>query len=301
MSRKPNRNYSIVFSFVLHVLLLTFWALAVQFDLFGKIESSDNKQDSQIVFEIQPDRDVPREIVETPEDARADKPPQDAQLLSDKNARARNPEVDPNLKVGEAFSRGMMDSKELPTNSTKAGERGVLSDFPNLKPDLELDEAARKQGERSDVLADYSSEFKREYLIQPKTVTNPGESESVPKVRHDNQDSRALDLGGFSLNTYEWDFAPYVLGVKKKVEPNIFPPPAFYKMGLISGETWLRFKIMPSGELQDLQVIKYEGHKTLMQTSIQAIEISAPFAPLPRDFPEPYLEITARFTYFINK
>ena len=47
-----------------------------------------------------------------------------------------------------------------------------------------------------------------------------------------------------------------------------------------------------------LEVLEYIGHKTLMETSVRAIEVSAPFKPLPVDFPEDYLEITAQFYYF---
>ncbi|MFQ5772553.1 MAG: energy transducer TonB, partial [bacterium] len=92
-----------------------------------------------------------------------------------------------------------------------------------------------------------------------------------------------------------------MLALKKKVEHNIFPPPAFIRMGIISGETLLRFKIYPNGEMKDLEVLEYKGHETLMQTSVRAIEISAPFAPLPSNFPEAYLEVTAKFHYFIQK
>jgi hypothetical protein len=38
-----------------------------------------------------------------------------------------------------------------------------------------------------------------------------------------------------------------------------------------------------------------------MVTSSNAIEVSAPFLPLPRDFPEDYLEVTGKFIYFVQK
>jgi TonB family protein len=72
-------------------------------------------------------------------------------------------------------------------------------------------------------------------------------------------------------------------------------------MGMIDGETILRFKVMPNGEVKDLKVIKYNGHQSLMETSVQAVKNSIPFAPLPADFPENFLEVTARFSYYINR
>jgi hypothetical protein len=38
-----------------------------------------------------------------------------------------------------------------------------------------------------------------------------------------------------------------------------------------------------------------------METSFQAVENSAPFAMLPLDFPEEYLEVIANFTYVVSK
>ena len=38
----------------------------------------------------------------------------------------------------------------------------------------------------------------------------------------------------------------------------------------------------------------------LLETSRNAIRVSAPFKPLPGEFPEQYLEVTARFYYYIR-
>jgi outer membrane biosynthesis protein TonB len=108
-------------------------------------------------------------------------------------------------------------------------------------------------------------------------------------------------MGGFSLNTYQWDFAPYMLWLKNHVQRNIFPPAAFTRMGIISGNTVLRFRISRDGVLQGMELAGYEGHKSLMETSVRAIQLSAPFRALPKDFPEDYLEVTAHFEYTIRK
>jgi hypothetical protein len=70
---------------------------------------------------------------------------------------------------------------------------------------------------------------------------------------------------------------------------------------MISGETLLRFKIYPNGQLRDLEILGYEGHESLMRTSSNAVEASAPFPKLPSDFPEPYLEVTGKFMYLIHR
>ena len=105
---------------------------------------------------------------------------------------------------------------------------------------------------------------------------------------------------GIAPYTYEWDFAPYLLELKRRIRRNIFPPIAFTRLGMISGVTLLRFKIYPDGQLRDLKILGYEGDRSLMETSQTAVEISAPFPDLPSDFPEPYLEVTGKFLYLIK-
>jgi hypothetical protein len=129
----------------------------------------------------------------------------------------------------------------------------------------------------------------------------PENRDRLPGVQHDNQKTRALDMGGLSFNTYDWNFAPYLLELKRIIRSNIFPPIAFTRLGMISGETLLRFRIYPSGEMQNLVILGYRGDKSLMKTSYSAVEISAPFPKLPPDFPEPYLEVTGKFLYLIRK
>ncbi len=146
-----------------------------------------------------------------------------------------------------------------------------------------------------------ASEFNRDFLTNTPKRNNPGMPNATPRTRYDNQESRAPDMGGLSFNTYDWNFAPYMLDLKRKVERNIFPPPAFTRMGLISGESTIKFRIYPDGTMKALELIEYEGHKTLMETSYSAIKVSAPFNKLPADFPEQFLEVTAKFTYSNSK
>jgi outer membrane biosynthesis protein TonB len=68
-------------------------------------------------------------------------------------------------------------------------------------------------------------------------------------------------------------------------------------MGLIHGRVFLRFRIQQDGTLTNFELITYTGHETLKNTSVHSIRASFPFLPLPSDFPEDYLEITAGFYY----
>lgn len=285
-------------SMIFHLLLFSIWAGMVRFNIWDTHTPLDDlAEKAPIVFELQADEKFP-EVVETPEDARLKDFQKETELASDKNAAARNSEADPNLDLGEAFLKGEFEFRELPQNQTPLG--GPVPAAQNEVPN----EAGKKEEFQDENATEIfatngGDKFSKEYLTDKNYPQQAGQR--LPKGQYDNQESRAEEMGGFSFNTYDWDFAPYMLVLKKKVEGNIFPPPAFMRLGIISGTTFLKFKIYPNGELKDLELLKYEGHESLMQTSMRAIEISAPFAQLPSNFPEAYLEVTAKFHYSISR
>ncbi len=299
------RTYAIVGSVFVHLAVFLLLMVPGVFDflaiLFGGASPEIVKAEP-IVFDLQPDlRRRPTQVIETPEDAQVTETPDNARFLSDKNALARNEENPADLVTGAAFARGDFNAPELPTPRGPRGEQGAKATQQN-----EASEAREANKEEVAEKPDYfvyntASDFRPEYLVKPQTSATPGSPESTPRARYDNDQSRAPEMGALSFNTYNWEFAPYMLALKRKIEPNIFPPPAFTRLGLISGESFIRFKIYPNGEMRDLEIVKYDGHKTLMETSYRAIEISAPFPTLPSHFPEEYLEVTARFTYLVDR
>lgn len=253
-----------------------------------------------IVFDLQ-QPNLPREVIETPDDAKVVEQQKKANFLSDKNALARNPETNPNLDIGEPFARGIFETHDLPANK---GIQGQQQQMPETGEAAKTEGAAEKEPpseptEKS-VETDVSAIY-REYERQRQERMKQGVQEHVPTVLHDHQVSRALDTGGLSFNTYNWNFAPYLLALKNRIRRNIFPPAAFTHLGIINGETVLRFKIYPNGQLKDLEILQYTGHDSLMRTSSNAVEASAPFPELPSDFPEPYLEVTGKFMYLIHR
>lgn len=291
------RKSIIIVSILLHVLFFALWEAGIILDLFNGTVPLPPAEDIQpIVLDLQQpasERVRPREVIETPRDAKVVEKQDKADFLSDKNALARNPETDPNLDVGEAFSRGDLASHELPRQE---GPQGLTPDQP--RPKSQKQDQKQEQEQKPETEDLYANLLKSP---QTNPTLPPGMQERLPSVKHNHLDSRAEDSGGLSFNTYDWEFAPYLLKLKRRIQRNIFPPPAFSQLGIIDGETILRFKIYPNGELKDLAILNYNGHESLMITSKNAIVSSAPFPILPQDFPEPYLEVTGKFIYFIRR
>ncbi|MCG8606471.1 energy transducer TonB [bacterium] len=299
MKKVNQRTKYLVSSVLLHFLFLLLFVFLTGLGMFATDESlADLVNKDPLVFQLQEEQRR-SELVETPDDAEVDEEQKDTDLASDKNARARNSEIKPDLESGEAFAEGEFEFKELPSNPTPLGQPGQLAEKERLAQEQTTDQKPKETDAEDYYIVDGTPKFSREVLTQ--STTNPGANNDVPRIKYDNRNSNAPDLGSFSFNTYDWDFAPYMLALKKRVEKNIFPPPAFYRLGIIDGDTRLRFRIHPDGRMTNLEILDYNGHKTLMETSVRAIEISAPFMALPHDFPERYLEVTASFRYLISK
>ncbi len=288
----------VVLSVLLHLLFIAFWETTIRLDPARIIPAAPASpaRGAPLVFDLQ-QPEPPREVIATPADARTTAKPQNAEFLSDKNALARNQAPAPAgvPRSNSPFSMGDFESHDLlPQPPAK--------EAPGREPGENTAAAEKKrQQEASDLPGDETA-----LAAGPRQTETGARAKSpfqleLPGVRHDHRDSQAAESGGLSFNTYDWDFAPYMLALKERISRNIFPPLAFAKLGMIDGDTLLRFKIYPDGRLGDLELLNYTGHRSLMDTSRYAVTLSAPFPNLPADFPKSYLEVTAKFSYIIKK
>ncbi|HEU4930129.1 MAG TPA: energy transducer TonB [Candidatus Krumholzibacteria bacterium] len=135
----------------------------------------------------------------------------------------------------------------------------------------------------------------------PTTTFDTPHDFALPAERPDFGDgeSASMTIGNITLNTTAWDFAPYLLDLKRRIRQKWIPPVAFAQLGAIHGYTWVNFRIYPDGRMEELAVVETEGHDSLHRSSVNAIKGAAPFRPLPDKFPEDFLDITFGFYYLL--
>ena len=284
---KKIRKYTIIISILLHVLFFFVAERTVNFRLLGTGDIPEVPNDP-IVFDLG-DTEKPRQVIETIEGQRSDKRSERPEFLSDKNTMARNSEAGENLKQGKPFMAGDLDVPSLPELS-----REGKPDNRDVNKNEKTDEVREELKPDPDTISETEKKV-------PDLMTDAPGGTINNQILYKNILSKVNEVGGFAFNTYDWDFAPYMLELKRRIQSNIFPPIAFSQLGLIDGETLLRFRIYPDGRLENLELLNYKGHKSLMDTSMDAVGISAPFPELPEDFPEPFLEVTGKFIYFIRR
>jgi len=269
---------ALILSLILHVLVLLFFPHLSRIELIALKPDPQKTEEKRIVFEF----------IETP-DVQEDDNIEKQNLVSDKNISAAD-EVDDEFPIDkDPFSEGDMEIKEFP--ETESAEMQPLND-PGEKV---LENSKEQSAEQSDkIVIDEYQEIQIP-KVQPGSVYLP------PQPDYYNMLTEVEKAGGVSFNTYKWDFAPYMLYLKKRIQGNLNPPPGFTHLGLIHGNVLVRFIILPNGSLRDVAVLHSEAHNSLVLASTGAITISAPFMPLPQDFPEDYLVVTSLFSYIVEK
>jgi len=269
---------ALILSVVLHILVLFILPHLSDIRLIDLKPDQQDIEEKRIVFEFIETPDVP-------EDNNVEK----QNLVSDKNITAAD-ELDGELPLdANPFSEGDMEIKEFP-------ETESVEIQPENKPTETVQQTSiEESSEQSAEMAIKEGNEKQIPQVHPESVYLP------PQPDYNNVISEVEKAGGVSFNTYKWNFAPYMLYLKKKIQGNLNPPPGFTYLGLIHGDVLVRFIILPNGTLKDVKVLHSEAHNSLVQTSTGSITISAPFLPLPKDFPEDYLVVTSLFSYIVEK
>lgn len=220
----------------------------------------------------------PREIVQNMNENQ--EVPERSDLLSDKNSRARNP-----------------------VQSDKSGESPLSSGntpFSNLSnPDIQksFKPIPQKKFSTAALTGESSQEAKDVMEDQQKQSEQTQMQSTGSNQMLDQKDFSVEELGALTLSTYQWRWAPYINAMKNKLSRVWYPPSAYYMLGIIHGYTIIQYTISRDGRLLKWKVLRHEGHESLQVSSEEAIKAIFPFIPLPDDFPDQDLTITAKLYY----
>jgi outer membrane biosynthesis protein TonB len=203
-------------------------------------------------------------------------------------------------------------SRYLSTVSSEASDNDDRNDDSALPrsagvvpiPDTPSPQPGEEGGGESELpplpeeVTDLGEAFKRsKFLDQQSPSRAPSLPQQNPEFKHEG--SARASVGGISINTTAWDFAPYLLDLKQRIKRHWIPPLAFTALGAIHGYTKINFRIYPDGKMVGIDVVESLGHDSLHRSSMNAIKGAAPFRALPDDFPEEYLDVTFGFYYLL--
>ena len=294
-----SQRVALTVSVVIHILILLLYRPLARIQLFpDRSEAAAAAGAEPLVFEL----------VETPDDAIRQRP-ESGNLLSDKNALARDESPDDAVERDDPYSEGRTRHRIFAARPEQAGTDGETS--PEARADRSRD------GPRGRVRDD-DPDGTENTFESPRQEVSPAETEDYLRleaarnplsmrlrfsddVDYDQRAHGAKRFGGVSLSTYAWEYADYIQEMKRKLRANTHPPGAFTLLGIISGEAVLRFRVLPDGTAIDITEVTHRGDRSLMETSLDAVRFSSPFRSLPPDFPDEYLELTWTFIYTVYR
>jgi len=233
------------------------------------------------------------QVIEVPASIREEKPSEPANLVSDRVARAADMRLEDMEKSADPYSDGDTEVREFEEIGAEVAR--ARPEAVETEPDRREAHDEQEDGDRA---GDVPPDEIARYVVDEGDNDRNG-TPGRPGIFR-NLLSDVGRRGGMSFNTYDWDFAPYMLAMKRAIENHLFPPYAFTHMGMVSGTNTVHFTVTPDGRIRGLEILGSDAHFSLDRTSVRAIESSVPFLPLPRDFPEEYLEVTAHFSYVIT-
>lgn len=274
--RKKILTITFLLSLLLHIGF--FWLLQQQgWLVYTPTAESAPPEEVTIVFpENKPQPKKPREVVQNQNET--EEVPDRADYLSDKNSRARNEQVT-SQRGSSPNSRG-----NVPLNN--------LSPTPSSK----INRTFRPRTFNKNALRGSSAKTPTEEYREQQSKAASAKAEGSNQML-DNQKFSVEELGAMTLSTYKWQWAPYINSMKDKLYRVWFPPTAYYQLGLIHGYTVIKYTISREGKILGMTVLDHQGHESLKVSSTQAIEALFPFLPLPKDFPDETLTITAKLIY----
>ena len=235
----------------------------------------------QVVFS--PER--PQWFTELPED-RADEPPQDADLLSNVDSRARD-----RASGGDENMPRLEGRSEAPQVRMDDGEPE-----PVLAPETETEDTPEPTTvPRTSILGTIG----REQITRspPRSSPKPPGISDIFQEEMSREKGNAVLSGDISLSTTEWEFAPWVKSFRRAVIRRWRAPSAYY-MGLIDGWTEIELEVLRDGTVRRIDVVGQDvGHRSLTTAAVFALEGAAPYRALPSHFPDESLVVQIRFAY----
>ena len=296
---RKNILIAIAISLLLHVLLfLLLFALGIT------LESPPAVQAKPIVLEFEqpPQAQIPPPQPEAEQQPLAE---EWYQIEENPNANEQKPAENTNI----------LAEKSSQSAAPLQSEREISSINPNtILPDYTKDPAKPQQApepqsaedlgikldDHSGMVPVYQNKaFSKNLLTKQEDARKKqtdAEASEAPQLPASLKEIRGDLIGEIALSTTAWPWAPWVLDLKQRFYRLLVVPTAYWE-GLIDGHTDVWLKVDRKGNLVEHKLLRYDGHETLMESTVHAFTASAPYKALPADFPDEYLELRVRVIY----
>ncbi len=130
----------------------------------------------------------------------------------------------------------------------------------------------------------------------PRSLKLPTMKDLEQYAKVDEDVERTKDPKAITLDTDDLQYTSYLKGLKQRIELGWEYPPTARRDG-IQGQLLMKFTILKSGKVADVEVLKSSGYPMLDDAAKKALFDASPFNPLPDSWKKEAFTITGNFVY----
>lgn len=153
--------------------------------------------------------------------------------------------------------------------------------------------------ESPDGLAINADKRKRRKAYQKLIPTQNDLARLMDEGYQEYLDDELIEAERIDINTTEYRYMGYFTNMRKAIELVWNYPMDAARRGM-QGEVGVEFIINKDGSLSRVRVIKSSGYKILDDAIVEALELAAPFSPLPDSLDKERLLVTGSFRYILS-
>jgi outer membrane biosynthesis protein TonB len=128
------------------------------------------------------------------------------------------------------------------------------------------------------------------------SIADPSPSTKTPAPVESAKNPKVFENSEFSLNTYTWDWAPWMRSFMDQLEEKWEAPEA-YASGGVSGTVVLKVTVTKAGSVAIVDVPDQETRLELVTASVDLVKRLSGLQPLPEHFPEEVLVLVMALKY----
>ncbi len=260
-----------------------------------------------IVLNLAPE--APRQLVETSK--AAEKPPEQTNAISDKNAAAADEEptdgdkqsplpdvVDENLQMASAPAHERQPAPPPPASPMQPPAAPPQLALPEDPIDQRLNDLLGETVPGQDQAREEPERLAR--AQDPTQAQEPASAESAPRQRLHAPERNVKRIGQTNFTAIEDEIAPYLLKIQRRVRQRWYAALLTRYSGTQPTLATITCAIAPSGELVWTKIQGRTDERVYAGLCKRAIEEAAPFGPFPFVVPDIYRDKNLEIRWTFN-
>ncbi len=139
-------------------------------------------------------------------------------------------------------------------------------------------------------------------IIQSKSVPNNEPFAERRARMFKNVQSEVEELGDPSFATQKDELVPYLKELRQKIFEEWFSIVSLRAGVMPDSQVAVEFKLIPDGNIEEMNLLSYQGSKIFPDLCMAAIQQAAPFGRVPIEFPD-YMkkkQLVIKFRFYYN-